>query len=78
MTDAMTNFLRIKRRSVGLTQRELAAKMGITHQLVSLWEGGQCWPGPELIPPLALILGMRPETFARRLESERRRATVPA
>lgn len=65
------NLLREKRLSLGLNQTELAEKVGVTPALVSLWETGQCWPGPRLIPSLATLFNMTPQSFARELERSR-------
>lgn len=37
----------------GLTQEELAVKLGVTNQSVSKWESAQCCPDISLIPKLA-------------------------
>lgn len=44
------------RRKQGLTQKELAIKLGVTNQSVSKWESAQCCPDISLIPKLAEIL----------------------
>lgn len=43
------------RKKQGLTQEELAGKLGITNQSVSKWESAQCCPDISLIPKLADI-----------------------
>lgn len=72
MTDLKTNPMRLKRHAAGLTQRQLADKLDVTHQLISSWESGNSWPGPTLIPRLAEVFNMAPEAFARELEKARR------
>lgn len=43
------------RKKQGLTQEELAVKLGVTNQSVSKWESAQCCPDIGLIPRLAEI-----------------------
>lgn len=43
------------RKKQGLTQEELAVKLGVTNQTVSKWELAQCCPEISLIPKLAEI-----------------------
>ena len=45
------------RKKNGLTQEELAGRVGVTGQAVSKWENGQAYPDITLIPTLATILG---------------------
>lgn len=46
------------RRAQGMTQPELAEKMGISFQAVSNWERGESMPDIAKLPELAAILGM--------------------
>ncbi len=43
------------RKKQGLTQKELAQRLGVTNQSVSKWESAQCCPDISLIPKLADI-----------------------
>ena len=43
------------RKKQGLTQEELAQRLGVTNQSVSKWESAQCCPDISLIPRLADI-----------------------
>ena len=49
------------RRERGLTQKELAALLGVSDKAVSKWERGECFPDITLIPPLAACLGVSPD-----------------
>jgi transcriptional regulator with XRE-family HTH domain len=49
--------LKTKRLIAGLTQREVAAEMGITPQAVALFEKGTCKPTPETLAQLVAALG---------------------
>jgi putative transcriptional regulator len=65
-------LLRAKRIGAGLTQGELARKLGVTRQLVSLWDCGDAFPAPKHIPLLAEVFKQKPEHLAREIERERR------
>ena len=41
------------RKSKGITQEQLAQKLGVTNQAVSKWESEQCLPDIQLIPEIA-------------------------
>ena len=43
------------RKKQGLTQEDLAVKLGVTNQSVSKWESAQCCPDISLLPKLADI-----------------------
>ena len=46
------------RKARGMTQKELASKLGITVQAVSRWETEKCCPDIQLLPDIAQILGV--------------------
>ena len=59
------------RKKQGLTQEELAKKLGVTNQSVSKWESAQCCPDIGLLPALADIFEISiDELFGRKNESE--------
>lgn len=51
-------FISEKRKSLGLTQQELAEKLQITNKAVSKWETGDGMPDVQLLSPLANELGV--------------------
>ena len=51
-------FILIKRKERGLTQSELADKLGVTDRSVSNWENGKCMPDISLFKPLCSVLGI--------------------
>ena len=54
------------RKKQGLTQEELAQRLGVTNQSVSKWESAQCCPDISLIPKLADIFDVSiDELFGR-------------
>ena len=48
-----------KRKALGLTQRELAASLGVTDAAVSKWERGKNYPDITLLERLGEVLGCR-------------------
>lgn len=59
------------RKKQGLTQEELAKKLGVTNQSVSKWESAQCCPDIALLPALADIFEISiDELFGRKNEKE--------
>ena len=60
------------RREKGMTQLELAEKMGVTDKAVSKWERDLSYPDLNSIPKLAEIFGVSVEDLMQnRLESQR-------
>ncbi len=51
------NNIKELRKHFGLTQTELAEKLGVTEQTVSKWENDKCYPDVSLLPLLANIFG---------------------
>ena len=56
-TQKTGTFLRILRKQKGLTQNQLAERIGVTDKAVSRWETGKGFPDVSLLQPLAEALG---------------------
>jgi len=51
------NNIKALRKQAGLTQTELADKLGVTEQTISKWENDKCYPDVSLLPLVANIFG---------------------
>lgn len=51
-------FIRDKRKKKGLTQKDVAMKLGISDKAISKWERGICCPDISLLKDLSAILGV--------------------
>ena len=56
--DTMGMIIATKRKELGMTQLELAEKMGVTDKAVSKWERDLSFPDVTSLPRLAEIFGM--------------------
>jgi DNA-binding XRE family transcriptional regulator len=56
--------LKTLRRRKFLTQKELAAQIGVSYQTVQTWEAGSAQPRLRYVPKLAEVLGVEPERLA--------------
>lgn len=58
--DARTTgrFVALKRKTLGITQEQLAGELGITGKAVSKWETGRCLPDSSIMEPLCERLGV--------------------
>lgn len=50
--------IRDRRKVLGISQRELAAQLGISFQAVQRWERGETFPRKDTFPRLLAILGI--------------------
>lgn len=67
----LNDYISFYRKKQGLTQEELAKKLGVTNQSVSKWESAQCCPDIGLLPMLADIFEISiDELFGRKNEKE--------
>jgi len=58
------------RKQKGMTQEELAGRLGVTNQSVSKWESAQCCPDIGLLPEIADIFGVSIDTLMGREKQE--------
>ncbi|UQZ35516.1 XRE family transcriptional regulator [Paenibacillus sp. PK3_47] len=58
MREQLARNISIYRKLKGLTQEELAQKLGLSFQAVSKWENAQSMPDISLLPELSRILGV--------------------
>ena len=56
-------YIADKRKAMGLTQVELADKLGMSNKSVSKWERGVCLPDVSLYSELCTILGISINEF---------------
>ena len=64
------SLLRRYRLARGLTQGQLADKVGVTPSAVSFWESGTTLPSPEMYPKLARILGVDAMELTKAVDPE--------
>ncbi|MBP3375167.1 MAG: helix-turn-helix transcriptional regulator [Clostridia bacterium] len=57
-TNTLGRTIAEARRACGLTQRELAGKVGVTAQAVSKWERGGSCPDISILDEIAESLGV--------------------
>lgn len=55
---------KLARMKAGLTQLELARKLGCSESLIAKWETGRGKPNPEKLEQLCKLLGCRPEDLS--------------
>ena len=55
--------LRDRRKSLGLTQGDVAAAVGVRFQQIHKYECGACTPPASRLPALASVLGVSPGYF---------------
>lgn len=56
--DTLGKRIAALRKEKGMTQEELAEKLGVSPQAISKWENGQSCPDISLLPRLAVIFGV--------------------
>ena len=52
------SYISGKRKALGLTQRELAEKLGMSDKSVSKWERGLSFPDISMLEPISELLGV--------------------
>ncbi len=58
MTLKIAETIRRLRRDHGMTQNELADRLGVSYQAVSRWENESSYPDIELLPSIAALFGV--------------------
>ena len=56
--ERLGDFIGSERKNLGLTQRDLAARLHVTDKAVSKWERGLSYPDVTLLEPLAAALDL--------------------
>ena len=51
-------FISVKRKEAGMTQTDLAEKLGLTRQSVSMYETGECFPDISIVILMAKTFGI--------------------
>ena len=72
--ERLGDFIGSERKNLGLTQRDLAARLHVTDKAVSKWERGLSYPDVTLLEPLAAALDLTVEA----LMACRRQAAIGA
>ena len=70
MNQTLGKRISTRRKALGLTQDQLAEKLGVTAQAVSKWENDQSCPDITTLPRLAEIFGISVDTLLGRTEQE--------
>lgn len=52
------SVIRRRRAEMGITQEEMADRLGVTASAVNKWENGKCLPDIALLKPIARLLGV--------------------
>ncbi|WP_339212333.1 LamG-like jellyroll fold domain-containing protein [Ornithinibacillus sp. FSL M8-0202] len=68
MSSELSHNISWLRKKCGLTQEQLAKRLGVSNQAVSKWENGQSFPDMLLLPQLSDIFGVSIDTFFGRAE----------
>ena len=64
------NFIMEKRKSLGMTQQQLADKLNISFQAISKWENGTTYPNIELLRDLAIVLDVSVDEILAGIERD--------
>ena len=65
----LATYIRSRRKNIGLTQKELAAKVGVSTNTVARWERGETEPSWSDFLKLCVVLGMNPLDFMESVKS---------
>ncbi len=67
------NFIMGKRKSLGMTQQQLADKLNVSFQAISKWENGTTYPNIEILRDLAIVLDVSVQMKSWQGVKERRK-----
>jgi transcriptional regulator with XRE-family HTH domain len=76
MEQTLGKRIQLCRKSLGLTQDQLAEKLGVTAQAVSKWENDQSCPDITMLPKLAEIFGTTTDALLGRQTEPVHEATI--
>lgn len=76
MEQTLGKRIQLCRKSLGLTQDQLAEKLGVTAQAVSKWENDQSCPDITMLPKLAEIFGTTTDALLGRKTEPVHEATI--
>ena len=65
------NYLYEKRKAAGLSQNEMAEKLGVTGKAVSKWETGAAKPRTNVLRNLSALLNVPVEELLKKREREK-------
>ena len=65
------NYLYTLRKNKGMTQQEIADKLGVTNKAVSKWETGEAFPETAQLVPLADMFGVTVDDLLRGREAQK-------
>lgn len=65
--------LRLFRMAAGLTQEQVASRVGVSLTSYWKWETGACMPSSRRIPRMAKVLGVTPLDLIRSIDADARK-----
>ena len=63
--NSMGQFMAALRKAIGMTQQEVADRLGVSNKAVSRWERDECAPDITLIPAIAELYGVTCDELLR-------------
>ena len=65
----LATYIRSRRKNIGLTQKELAEKVGVSMNTVARWERGETEPSFSDFLRVCVVLGINPLDFMESVKS---------
>ena len=62
----LATYIRSRRKNIGLTQKELAEKVGVSTNTVARWERNEFQPSWSDFLKLCVVLGIKIEDFVEK------------